>query len=936
MSIPILATKLYIPPRRSEVVSRPHLLARLDTGLVAGCKLTLISAPAGFGKTTLLGEWASQRIGESASERSIAWVSLDTGDSHPLGFLAYLVAAVQTVAPDFGASVVGVLQSPQPPPIEMLLTMLLNDIAAIPQPLILILDDYHVLDSLSVDEALSFLLDHLPPQLHLVIASREDPNLPLSRLRARGQLTELRAADLRFTPAEAADFLNGVMGLNLAEADITGLEARTEGWIAGLQLAALSLQGQKEPARFIQSFSGSHRFILDYLLDEVLHKQSEAVQTFLLRTAILNRLCGPLCDAVLGKEAGSKTQEAGSSVSCVLPPASCILESLDRANLFIVPLDNERRWYRYHHLFRDLLRQRLAQSLPPDALPAYHLRASVWYAAHGDQAEAFHHAVAAGDWARAADLAEAAWAATFRSYIQNTLFLGWMKALPDALIRARPVLSAGYAWALLDVGALEAAEAWLRDAERGLAAPEAARIVVDEAEFRALPATIAIARAYLALARRDMAAIIPLAHHALALIPAADHFRRAGVIALLGLMHLSGGDLDAAAASMVEGMDMTHTAGSTAIALTGVFPLADIRLVQGRLCEAEKVFVQALESAKAQDTAEAPGVADLYLGLSQIYLERGDWGAAGQHLETGAALDVQARSPDWAYHDSLARARFQAAVGDLDGALDLFNQAERLYHTPMLPDLHPLTALKARIWVRQGQLDKTQTWAQEMGLSATDALSFLREFEHITLARVLLARYRRERADAVLAEVLGLLERLWQAATAGRRCGNSIEILILQALAHQARGDVSRALPLLERALNLAEPEGYVRIFVDEGAPLAHLLSAAATRGSAPDYIARLLAAFPDFATNATTPSKIQNPTLVVSKANPSKMVEPLSQRELEILRLVAQGLSNREIGKKLFLALDTVKGHNRRIYGKLQVQRRTEAIARARELGLL
>ncbi len=428
MPAPILATKLYIPPPRPKVVLRPRLIERLNEGLSASCKLTLISAPAGFGKTTLVSEWVA------GCERPVAWLSLDEGDNDPTRFLTYLIAALQTIAANIGEGVLGVLQSPQPPPIESILTALLNEITTIPDNFILVLDDYHVIDSKPVDEALTFLLEHLPPQMHLVIATREDPHLPLARLRARGQLTELRAADLRFTPAEAAEFLNQVMGLNLSAEDIAALETRTEGWIAGLQLAALSMQGHQDAASFIQSFTGSHHFVLDYLVEEVLQQQSESVQTFLLRTSILDRLCGPLCDAVLLAPSASGQET---------------LEYLERANLFIVPLDNERRWYRYHHLFAELLRQRLHQS---DASPTeeggsvaeLHIRASQWYEDNGLEIEAFQHAAAANDIERAERLIEGkGMPLHFRGAVVP--ILNWLESLPTTVLDARPSLWVMYA-----------------------------------------------------------------------------------------------------------------------------------------------------------------------------------------------------------------------------------------------------------------------------------------------------------------------------------------------------------------------------------------------------------------------------------------------------------------------------------------------------------
>ncbi len=447
MSEPLILTKLYIPPPRQKVVLRPRLIDRLDESLQS--KLTLISAPAGFGKTTLVSEWAA------ISGHPIAWLSLDEGDNDPTRFLTYLVAALQTIGPKIGAGVLAALQSPQPPPSEAILTTLLNEITTLPDHFILVLDDYHVIDSKPVDEDLTFLLEHLPPQMHLAIATREEPPMPLARLRARGQLTELRAADLRFTPAEAAEFLNRMMGLNLSPEDIAALDKRTEGWIAGLQLAAISMQGHQDATNFIQAFTGSHHFVLDYLVEEVLGQQSESIQTFLLRTSILDRMCGALCDAVLGSPSASGQET---------------LEYLEHANLFIVPLDNERRWYRYHHLFAELLRQRLRK---PKEFAEFHLRASQWHEENGDLGAAFHHAIAAGDFVQAAELAEGAWQGMNESF-QSAAWLGWVKKLPDKLIRTMPMLCTQIAQAFTDTGELEASELRLQDAERCLDGSELA------------------------------------------------------------------------------------------------------------------------------------------------------------------------------------------------------------------------------------------------------------------------------------------------------------------------------------------------------------------------------------------------------------------------------------------------------------------------------
>ncbi len=602
MSTPILATKLYIPPPRAKIVLRPRLIEQLNEGLHR--KLTLISAAAGFGKTTLVSEWVA------SCGQPVAWLSLDEGDNDPTCFLTYLVAALQTIVADFGAGVLGALQSPQPPPIELILTALINEITTIPdnpstlplvagQRFIFVLDDYHTIDSKPVDEAITFLLEHLPPQMHLVIATREDPPLPLARLRVRNQLTELRAADLRFTPAEAADFLNQVMGLNLREADITALEARTEGWIAGLQLAALSMQGREDIASFIQAFTGSHRFVLDYLVEEVLQRQSEQIRSFLLQTAILDRFCAPLCNAVIEREDGRE-----------------MLDTLDHSNLFLIPLDDQRQWYRYHHLFEEVLQSYLRRE-QSDRVSMLHRRASVWFEQNDLPAEAIRHALAAKDFERAAELIERVWLAMDLSY-QSATWLGWVKALPDELVRAHPVVSVGYAWALLGVGEMEASEARLRDAERWLEPAdnmqaefncrrlfqrEPQMVIVDEAEFRSLPASIAAARAYRALALGDISGTKMYARQTLALVPENNSIHHTQAIALLGMAEYASGDLQAAEQELLKFQALMWQTNDVANAIGITFILANIKLVQGRLREAVSAYWQSLHFVASQGHA---------------------------------------------------------------------------------------------------------------------------------------------------------------------------------------------------------------------------------------------------------------------------------------------------------------------------------------------
>jgi LuxR family transcriptional regulator, maltose regulon positive regulatory protein len=929
MPIPILTTKLYFPQPRAGVVTRERLIERLNDGLAQGHKLTVVSAPAGFGKTTLVAAWAA------GCGQPVAWLSLEEGESDPVRFISYLVAAVQTIHAGIGQGLLAALQSPQPPPTEVIFTALLNEISASggdanPFHFMLVLDDYHLIDSQAVDQALTFLLEHLPPQMHLVIATREDPRLPLARLRARGQMTELRAADLRFTPAEAAEFLNRGMGLNLSEEDIAALETRTEGWIAGLQLAALSMQSCQDTARFIQSFTGSHRFVLDYLVEEVLQRQPEPIRSFMLQTSILDRLCASLCNVVTGQEGGKET-----------------LEALDRGNLFVIPLDDRRQWYRYHHLFAEVLQANLREA-QPDWVSSLHQRASAWFEQNEFPAEAIRHALAAEDSVRAAELIERVWLAMDLSY-QSATWLDWARALPEELIRARPVVCLGYAWALLNGGELEASEARLRDAERWLEPAEnqaenasASMVVVDEAEFRSLPASIAGARAYRALALGDIPGTIRYARQTLALVREEDTVRRTQATALLGMAEYASGNLQAAEQEFLKFQSMMWQKGDIANAISITFILADIMLVQGRLQDAVSAYRQVLTLAANRGASSLLGTCDLYRGLGELLCEQGDLDGAAQVLETARRVGEQGALTGWPQRFCVAQARMQESQGDLAGALVLLDEAERRYVRNPLPD-RPIAALKMRTWVRQNRLTEALAWMREQNLSPDDELSYPCEFEHLTLARVLIARAKTDRVDGDLHAALGLLARLLQAAEEGGRNGSVIEISILQALAHQAQGDPPGALAALERALRLAEPEGYVRIFVDEGEPVRLLItdcrlliekrlliSRSASDERLLTYLDRLLASFPVGEKINLLPqskSRIQQSTI---------LPEPLSERELQVLKLLRTELSGPEIAGQLVVSLNTLRTHTKNIFGKLGVNNRRAAVRRAEELGLI
>src|SRR5258708_6809422 len=883
MSMPILATKLYIPPLRPNVVRRPRLLERLNEGLHRN--LTLISAPAGFGKTTLVSEWVE------GIDQPAAWLSLDEGDNDPTRFLTYLVAALQTIAATIGEGVVGVLQSPQPPATEAILTALLNDITTVSDHFVLVFDDYHVIDAKAVDHALTFLLETLPPHMHLFIATREDPPLPLARLRVGGQLTELRVTDLRFTHAEAAGFLNQVMGLNLEAPDIAALERRTEGWIAGLQLAAISLQGQQDAASFITSFTGSHHFVMDYLVEEVLGQQSERVQTFLLRTSILERLCGPLCDAVV----------LDSSAS-----GQATLEYLDHANLFLVPLDNERPWYRYHHLFADLLRQRLQQSTdssPGDEemdVDELHSQASVWYEDHGLEIEAFHHAVAAHDVERAERLMEGKGIPLhFRGAV--TAILEWVVAVAEGVVDGRASLWVRYGSLLLVKGQTNGVEEKLHAAEAALQGSEA------DDKTQNLVGQIAAARAVLALTRYDVEPMLDQSRRALEYLHLKILSSRATANWTLGFAYLLQGDRAAARRALTEAISLSQASGDIFTTILATIGLGNVQETENQLYLAAETYQRVLHLAGDQPLQI---IYEAHLGLARVVYEWNDLEAAEQHGQQSLHLARQyERVIDRFVLCEVLLARLKLAHGDVAGAAALLAQASQsarqqnfVYRIPEVAAAQVLTLLC------QGNLAAAAHLAQTHELP-------------ISQARVHLAQ-----GDTSAA--LAVLEPLRQQAEAKGWEDERLKVIVLQAIALHMNGEKDKAVQLLGDALALAEPGGFIRLFVDEGLPMAQLLSEAAAIGMMPDYTGKLLAVL------EAEEQKREDTSSLPPPAQP--LIEPLSRRELEVLHLMAQGLSNQEMCERLFLALDTVKGHNRKIFDKLQVQRRTEAVARARELGLL
>jgi LuxR family maltose regulon positive regulatory protein len=915
MATPLLTTKLYIPPPLPNLVERPRLVKRLDEGLSLGHRLTLISAPAGFGKTTLVSEWVGHlqldTAKESQIENRIAWLSLDESDNDPVRFLAYFVGALQTIEATVGQEALGMLQSPQPPPTEALLTSLINEVAAIPDKIIVVLDDYHIIESSPVDNALTFTLEHLSVNMHLVIATRDDPHLSLARLRARGQLTELRATDLRFSSSEAVEFLNQVMGLNLSVEDIAALETRTEGWIAGLQLAAISMRGRADGASLIESFTGSHRFVMDYLVEEVLEQQSKSVQTFLLHTSILDRLTGSLCDAVTGQDNGQ-----------------ALLEMLEHANLFIVPLDEERRWYRYHHLFADLLRQRLHQNPPLLSSPPVggteggivadlHRRASEWYKDHGYVDQAIEHALRSEDFERAAHLIEEYVEALLQGG-EHTTVSGWINALPDSLVTEQPYLCVFHAWALQLTGQFEATEARLSDAEEALAN----LYQENDADVKTIRGHIHSHRAYLTFIRGEHARTIIYARQALEQLPPEATVMRTQTALYLGVAYRFQGELQAALDIFTKTVAISQRMGGSITAVLSFLNLAELYTEQAHLHRARDIYEQALQFAKRHTgRPDMPFSGYAYVGIGRILRQWNELDTAYRYTTRGIAL-----CRDWNVAEVLALscielAHIQHALGNDEQVHEALQEAKRIYDgfSPWGSDM--VAAHQAHLDLMRGEIESAERWAQANDLNVDDELELHREVEYLILARVFIAQNRFEQA-------LLLLARLHQTAQAIGKMQSVLETLMLQAMAISAHGHTEQALIKLEQALAIGEPENYVRIFVDEGPPMARLLYEAVTRGIAPDYTGRLLAEFPIAEPEQTDPSKAQAPK--------SELVEPLSERELEVLQLIADGLTNQEIASRLFLSLNTVKVHTRNIYGKLGVNNRTGAVARARALGIL
>jgi LuxR family transcriptional regulator, maltose regulon positive regulatory protein len=904
----LLATKLHIPRTRPGFVARPRLADRLAQAHEG--ELTLVCAPAGFGKTALLADWAR------GGQRPVAWLSLDEADNDPVRFWRHAAAALATVRPGIADRVAALLGGLQPTSFEAVVTTLVNELAGVTEEVVLVLDDYHLIQAPQVHASLGFLIDHLPPQLHLVLASRADPPLPLARLRARGQLVELRERDLRFTPGEAAELLRTTIGPDLPQAAIAALADRTEGWIAGLQLASLSLQGRTDIAAFVAGFSGSHRYVLDYLTEEVLDRQPQPLRGFLLETSVLERLSGPLCDAVCGRTDSQR-----------------LLEQVERANLFLLPLDEVRGWWRYHHLFADLLRARLAREQPERA-PELHASAAAWCEQHGLLDDAVRHALAAGDAVWAARLIEQHFdAMLWRS--EDVTFRRWLQALPAELVRSRPRLCLAQAYGAILSGRLEAAEPLVADAERALAAtaeePYEPSVGRATSMLANLPAAITLAPAILACDRGDAERTAEFAQQALAHLTDADRTLRHFARYYLAMADWLRGRLPEAEQALAGLAAEQVAAGARYLAALYHY-LGQVQRARGHLDAALRTYERTFGVA-TQDGRPLPPAGIAHVDIAEVLYERGELDAALDHATQGVALSRQLAWARQLAAGLAILAWIRHAQSDRAGALEAITEADEVQPSPaMVGLLNPLPALRARLALAHGQVGDAADWVQQRGLTPDDQPSYPREGEYLVLARVLLAQQAPERA-------LGLLERLHGLAAAQGRTGSVIELRALQALGLSASGDQPGALAALGEALTLGAPEGYLRVFVDEGPPMAALLhqllagrrrERLALADAVPrEYLARLADAFEQAGLPVRPP--VGRGGVVVAG-----LVEPLTERELEVLRLLAAGAPNRAIAAQLVVTPETVKKHLSHLFDKLGAANRTQAVARARELGLL
>src|SRR6266508_6315455 len=893
----LLSTKFGIPRIQRDLLARSHLVSSLEEATKR--ELVLVSTPAGFGKTTLLASWARN------TERPVAWLSLDGDDNDPVRFWRYIIAAVDRVHKGIGEHTLSLFNALAQPTSNAVVTALVNELAALPDELVLIIDNYHLIESQAVHDSLTFLLDHLSPGMHVVISSRSDPPIPLARFRARGQLAELRAADLRFTLEESAALLQGIWGLNLPEESIAALEERTEGWVTGLQFAALSLRVSPDAARFIQGFKGSHRYVLDYLTEEVLEQQPDDVRSFLLETSILEQLSGPLCDALTGRHDGQE-----------------VLEYLERANLFLVPLDEERHWYRYHHLFADLLLARL-QSIDPQQMPELHRKAAAWYEEYSLISDAVRHGLAAGEAVWAARLVAQHGEEILRRGEGETL-RGWLAALPQEVVRSRPRLALAQVIAAFNAGRLQAAEPLLKYAEQALASaliePYEPSVGKEMSMLVNVPVSIALLRASLATLRGDAERTTELVRWAQSHLHEEEQGPRISVRWNLAQADWMRGNLPEAERAFIHIVDEGRESGQLHLMLTAGSVLGRIQRAQGRLEAAFRTYQEGLEFAARTGPTVVLSAAAAHVGMAEVFYERNQFDQALRHVGEGISRGRQLATTQTLASGLVTLAWIRQAMSDPAGAREAMDEAYQVMPSLEIVALHNLVpAERARLLLAQGDVKEAVRWVEQRGLGEADEPGYAREREYLVLARYLLSQNIPGRA-------LALLERLGIAAKTQARMGSLIEIQVLQALGFQAAGKADQAIKVVAQTLLQAESQGYIRTFVDEGRPMAALLHRALSRGVTADYTTRILAAFAS-GDHGTHPSPAPLP---------SSFNEPLSERELEVLRLLASGASNQEIAEELSIALTTARKHVSNIIGKLGVTNRTQAVSRGRDFGLL
>ena len=895
----LLKAKLQIPPTRPEQVFRPRLFERLDAGTQRN--LTLISAPAGFGKTTLITAWVKGR------NIPIAWFSLDKGDDQPECFWSYFIAALQTLESGIGENLPGKLNISPLPPIETILSELLNEIWEIRHPFIFVLDDYHVIENPHIQDGMSFLLDHLPPDMHLLVSTRADPPWPLARLRGRGEITELRIEDLRFSVEETTEFLNSFMGLALSREDVVALDERTEGWIVGLQMAALSMQGREDKSEFISAFTGSHRFILDYLAGEVLDRQPAELREFLLKTSIFDRLTGSLCDAVLCRSDSQST-----------------LKQLEEANLFLIPLDDERRWYRYHHLFADILLGKLPQQFP-NQMYELHRRASQWYARYGMLSEAANHAFMSGDIEYVAQLIEEN-ALTVITIFSEHLpdLVAWLNALPDDLLHSRPWLIVARAWVLAYSGELDSAETVIQEIEQFISETSAG-IGHSDLNREHLSGSLDAIRGYCLFMRGNIDCSVEWMEKAILRLPQADAPARIFSAVVLGAAIGVKGDLEGGIGVLSEAIRSRQEVTNPLLTVLVLSEMAGLQLLTGRIRQVIATCEEALHLSNEYYRLmglHPPNVGFVYARLSNALREQNDLDTAIRYAQEAVKI-----SRNWGQKDCLSisysyLAQSLQSSRKAEDAIQMMSKAKQFSSELSSSVNFNTAAIEAKLHAGLGDLAFLSRWSAECGLSSDDELSINRAREYIVYARALLFQ-------GSLDESLGLMRRLLLIAEAARAMLYEIELLILQAIALHAQGEVEQAMLPLGRALYLAEPEGYVRIFVDEGTRIQELLRQAVQRGLSSDYVSRLLAVLEDslkFEGDKESGAVVQPFTA---------QCDVLTRREIEILKMLMTPRSVREISVELSIATSTLRTHLRNIYDKLGIHSRMEAVAIARELNI-